>query len=95
MRITDRERAEILRAVLKVDPEARVYLHGSRARDDLRGGDIDLLVLSDKIGFSEKVSIGLAIKQSIGDQKIDITVSGHSAQDPFVLSILNGAVPLN
>lgn len=73
----------------------KLTTHGSRTRDDLKGGDIDLLILSDKIGFPEKISIGLAIKQSIGDQKIDITVAGKSSHDPFVVSILNDAISLN
>ena len=45
MRLTPLEIAAIVRAVGEVFGEtARVRVFGSRVRDDLRGGDLDLLV---------------------------------------------------
>ena len=47
MRITEQERDIIIETVQTVAPNASVYLYGSRTDDRKRGGDIDLLVLSD------------------------------------------------
>jgi predicted nucleotidyltransferase len=45
MRLSDLDRRAILQATAEVaGPQARVLLFGSRTRDDLRGGDIDLLI---------------------------------------------------
>jgi len=46
MRLPEAERQAILNAVRSEDPDAVVYLFGSRVDDAARGGDIDLLVLS-------------------------------------------------
>lgn len=45
MHISTHDRLAIRRATAEVaGADARVFLFGSRTRDDLRGGDIDLLV---------------------------------------------------
>jgi uncharacterized protein len=54
MRLTDRERNNIVSAVHHYDAQAQVYLFGSRVDDAKRGGDIDLLVRSASIGLAEK-----------------------------------------
>jgi predicted nucleotidyltransferase len=45
MRLSDAERGAIRRAIADFDPEAMVYLFGSRTDDTKRGGDIDLLIM--------------------------------------------------
>lgn len=83
MRITERERASILAAVRTFDPKARVVLFGSRASNEKRGGDIDLLIMSDTIGSMERRRIRRMICDAIGEQKIDLLVA-RDARDPFV-----------
>jgi len=94
MRLTPSERNIILKVILSLDPEAEVYLHGSRADDRLKGGDIDLLILSSRIRFSEKLSILAELKLKLGDQKIDLTISDPriSTENSFVSSILPNAI---
>jgi predicted nucleotidyltransferase len=96
MRLEKAQIEAILQEIRSFDPLAEVWLFGSRVHDDLKGGDIDLLIISSKIGFSEKISILVQIKMAIGDQKIDLLVRKPEAKlnDPLVLSILQGAVPL-
>jgi predicted nucleotidyltransferase len=96
MRITPKEKEAILNSILTVDPEAKVWLFGSRADDSKKGGDIDLLIESKAIGFKEKQRIRLKIEEQIGEQKIDLTVVQDLQQnsDPFISSILPGALRL-
>ena len=46
MRLAESEQGSIVTAVLAFDASAEIYLFGSRTKDELRGGDIDLLVVS-------------------------------------------------
>lgn len=43
MRLTPQEVAGIRSAILTEDSQARIFLFGSRAHDDRRGGDVDIL----------------------------------------------------
>lgn len=74
MRLNGYERKVINSAVKEVDPTAHVYLFGSRTDDAKRGGDIDLLVVSTRIGRREKRLIRRRVCDAIGEQKIDIVV---------------------
>ncbi len=62
----------------------------------LRGGDIDLLIISEKLEFKDKVTILAELKALIGDQKIDLVLSTKqkSKTDPFIESILKQALAL-
>ena len=96
MRLSEQELATILNEIKVFDPSAEVWLYGSRVHNHLKGGDIDLLVFSHKIGFSDKISILVQIKMALGDQKIDLHVNKPEAKDfdPLVLSILKTAILL-
>ena len=75
MRLTDNERNAIVEAVKNADPAAQVWLFGSRADDDKKGGDIDLGVLSRRINLMEEIEIKQMICDKIGEQRIDLVVS--------------------
>jgi predicted nucleotidyltransferase len=93
MRLSDFERQTITQVVQTYDPFAKVYLFGSRADDGQKGGDIDLLIISDKIHLKEKIRIRLALYDKLGEQKIDIVVSSNGS-DPFTKLALKNGVPL-
>lgn len=97
MRLDDGDRSAIVAAIQARDPNAEIWLYGSRARDDARGGDIDLLVISSSLGLSEKLDILQEIKLKIGDQRIDLTLSspGKMGSDPWVTSIISKALRLD
>lgn len=96
MRLDPKDREIICEEVRRIDPKAGVFLFGSRVDDMAKGGDIDLLVESQSIGFSEKIEILAAIKAIIGEQKIDLilTRDRHRDPNPFVQMIAKQVVPL-
>ncbi len=96
MRLSPDEISSILEELRKVDPNARVFLFGSRADDRAQGGDIDLLVESKCLDFPRKLEVLVAIKEKIGEQKIDLVLSKNldTETDPFIKSILSQAKQL-
>lgn len=76
MRLTESQRAAIKATVSStIDPDSRVWLFGSRVDDAKRGGDIDLLVETDKT-LPNRVSALCRLEGSLvmrlGDRKIDV-----------------------
>ncbi|KUO62919.1 MAG: nucleotidyltransferase domain-containing protein [Ignavibacteriaceae bacterium] len=72
MRLSKEEIEVINKSVLDIDPDAQIKLFGSRTDDNKLGGDIDLLLISDKLTFSDKLTILINIKKYLGERKIDI-----------------------
>lgn len=93
MRLKSAEIAAIKNTVQKFDPQARVYLYGSRVDDDKKGGDIDLLVFSGKIALLDKLKIKVDLHTQLGEQKIDLLVT-EDASKPFVKMVLKEAILL-
>lgn len=85
MRLTEKERGVIAKSVREFDCDAKVYLYGSRIDSTLKGGDIDLLVVSEKISFANKIDILVQVKSVLGEQKIDLTIRNKEElrTDPF------------
>ncbi|MEO6219693.1 MAG: nucleotidyltransferase domain-containing protein [Ginsengibacter sp.] len=86
MRLKEHEISVIKKHILHFDPCAKIYLFGSRVNDVTKGGDIDILVISVKIGFIEKVKIKTGIFKDIEEQKLDIVVK-KDFNNPFVQMI--------
>ena len=93
MRLSDFEISSIRAAVSALDPKARVHLFGSRVDDAKRGGDIDLLILSDHLSNGDRSAIRRRLWELIGEQKIDIVIA-KDASDPFVRIALKEGAPL-
>ena len=74
MRLTASEVSSIGQEVRLLDSEAEIFLYGSRVDDNARGGDIDLLVVSGRIGFRELLRLRSAILDRIGWQQLDLIV---------------------
>ena len=75
MRLTNIEISTIKSIIKSYDKDASIRLFGSRVDDTKRGGDIDLIVLSHKLKYGDKLLIRSELKEHLGDRKIDIIIS--------------------
>ena len=95
MRLTPHQRTAILTAVGRQDPEARIILFGSRADDRARGGDIDLLIVSDVIGMHQEWEIRRDVLDEIGWQKLDLIVLRRNQPESAIVSVaMETGIPL-
>lgn len=97
MRISPQERASIRQATEEVaGAGARALLYGSRVHDELRGGDIDLLVelprpAQDALGLS--LRIAARIQRKIGLRKIDVLIADPATpESPWLRQARQDAV---
>jgi predicted nucleotidyltransferase len=80
MRLTpDQSRAIVAAAAELAGTDARVRLFGSRLRDELRGGDIDLLIecprpVARPVWLAAQITARL--QRALGERKIDVLVIG-------------------
>jgi len=90
MRLSEHDRQAICKITTELaGPQARVLLFGSRTRDDLRGGDIDLLVELPAITpqrWALGDRLGVRLQRAIGLRKIDILVADPATPDSPVLA---------
>ena len=95
MRLTPHQRTAILTAVGKQDPKAQIILFGSRADDRAKGGDIDLLIVSDVIGLHEEWEIRRDVLDEIGWQKLDLVVRRRNQPESAIVSVaMETGIPL-
>lgn len=82
MRLSQHEIRSIKEVVYSLDSNAKIYLFGSRVYDDKRGGDIDLLIISDKLTNKDARKLRIALYDKIVEQKIDIIIA-NDLRKPF------------
>lgn len=81
--------------VLRFDPSAEIWLFGSRTNDRARGGDIDLLLVSEKITFADQLRLRIAILDRIGWQQLDLLVRRRDQLDePFTAEAMDRGIKL-
>ena len=93
MRLSEKEQHTIKSCLANIDPEASVYLFGSRTDDTAKGGDIDLLIYSEDFGFERVASYRWTLMEQLGEQKFDLVVASDKNQT-FVATIKEGALRL-
>ena len=87
MRLTSQEQRDIAEAARAVLPAgSRVCLFGSRVDDNLRGGDIDLLVepgaaLDAQQQVLLRTRLAARLYRLIGERRIDIVLATPGAAD--------------
>lgn len=93
MRLSIEEVNAIKKVVARLDITAKVYLFGSRVYEDQRGGDIDLLIFSNRLSQKDASEIRYNLWHHIGEQKIDIIVAKDRSH-PFTRIALKEAILL-
>ena len=95
MRLTYTEAKAIIAQTKKhFGNKAQVYLFGSRVDDTKRGGDIDLFIVpgANQGDINQKkIAFLCALKQLIGDQKIDLVIAKDSSRAIEQIAIKEGA----
>ncbi|MDR0473624.1 MAG: nucleotidyltransferase domain-containing protein, partial [Treponema sp.] len=87
MRISEYERNAIIDAIKSVDPNAQIWLFGSRTDDRKKGGDIDIGILSSKVTVMEEIEMKQKMYDKIGEQKIDLVVSKDGQEAFFKFAV--------
>ncbi len=93
MRLTTEEQNAIRKVIYQADPEAQIWLFGSRADDQARGGGLTCLSFQKKLGLKDRAGIRLALYDLIGEQKIDLVIAADDT-DPFTRIALAEGVRL-
>jgi predicted nucleotidyltransferase len=83
MRISKNEIEAIKESVNSLDKGAEIYLFGSRNVDVAKGGDIDLLIISEKLSYDDTITIRKNLYEKLEEQKIHIIIA-QDMTDPFV-----------
>ena len=94
VRLKSAEIQNLKASVSSLDPDATLYLFGSRTDVTKRGGDIDLLLISEHIQKSDLSKIRWSFFEEFGEQKIDIVTDDGSKHTPFVKMVFPKAVQL-
>jgi len=95
VRIPQTTRQTIKNLVSGLVPDSECYLFGSRTLDDAKGGDIDLLLITqDKIPLRQILMLRREILNRIGEQKIDIVNFPRTSNHPFLKIAMDGAIQL-
>lgn len=87
MRLRTNEVKAISEEIRRADPSAEIYLYGSRVDDSAKGGDIDLLVLSDQLGFRDLLRLRIRILDRIGWQQLDLSLRRRNQADDAIAAI--------
>jgi predicted nucleotidyltransferase len=93
MRLKPEEVQIIKEAVFQLDAEAKIFLFGSRADPNKKGGDIDLLILSSNLKEIDSLKILKLVFEKMEEQKIDLLISSNP-DDPFVQLALSKGIKL-
>lgn len=93
MRLTEDETEIIKDVIYDLDSNARIFLFGSRAYSEKKGGDIDLLVLSDSIIQRDLYGIKARLWDKLGEQRIDIIIAKDDTK-PFIKIALEEGVEI-
>lgn len=83
VRLSKEEVETIKSIVKKYDPAAEILIFGSRTDLTKRGGDIDMLIVSDKIDYRIRRKIRVDLQLALGDRKVDLIITDNPEKNEF------------
>nr|BAL54317.1 DNA polymerase beta domain protein [uncultured Aquificae bacterium] len=83
VRLSKEEVETIKSIVKKYDPAAEILIFGSRTDLTKRGGDIDMLIVSDKIDYRIRRKIRVDLQLALGDRKVDLIITDDPEKNEF------------
>lgn len=83
VRLTDDEIDIIKKIIKKYDKNAKIFLFGSRTDLRKKGGDIDLLVISNSIDYKKRRKILVDLQLELGERKIDLIITDNPDKTEF------------
>jgi len=91
MRLSSYELEAIKNTFKSIFNTGEIYLFGSRVKNDLKGGDIDLYIKTlDDNKVKKKIEFLVNLKNKIDEQKIDVVLSYDSNSEIEKEAIKNG-----
>jgi len=94
MRLSNSEITVLKESLSQLASDAKLYLFGSRVDNTKRGGDIDLLVVSDKLTKRELRKLRLDFFKQFGEQKLDIVLDDGKFENIFNKMVIEKAILL-
>ncbi len=94
MRLSQFEQQSIKQSIYSLDLNAKIVLFGSRTNDAARGGDIDLLIISNHIKRHLLGKIRWQLWEKLGEQKIDLVLSDTQLSNTFARAVFQKGVIL-
>ena len=83
VRLSEKEIRIIKETIKKYDPNANIIIFGSRADLTKKGGDIDILVISNKIDYKMRRKISVELFLKLGERKIDLIITDNPQKSEF------------
>ena len=74
MRLTSKEVKIIKNQIYKIFGESEIFLFGSRVDDNLKGGDIDLYIITKNPSFAKKLRLKTTLEDLLF-KPVDIVLS--------------------
>lgn len=94
MRLQKEEVILLKKTLASLSSKAQLYLFGSRVDDAKRGGDIDLLIISDELTKKDLRLLRVDFFKHFGEQKLDIILDNGDLTNPFTKIIFQKAILL-
>ncbi|WP_028949822.1 nucleotidyltransferase domain-containing protein [Sulfurihydrogenibium subterraneum] len=83
LRLSNEEIQVIKTIIKKYDPNAKIFIFGSRTDLNKKGGDIDILVISNSIDYKQRRKIKVDLLLTLGDRKVDLIITENPEKTEF------------